>query len=727
MSKVKAVMILIAMMFVGLVGPVIPAVGEEQSPDPNKATEDGMDTTIGMALNDFRSIEGGDALANVFAILFGQMFDSVKEATPDAKGTYVFHAVQENTTTTPLKDLMDVQSGSWAEMIFLPEYQDEFEEIMGDDSVIPYAIVNRTIGDDLNVTYTIGVSVTCIIYDADNSLIEGVQRLIHAFERVQEIQVEAEAGRITQEQAGAQTVEVLAPALLYFLIHINDLITGEELIIVNPVHYETMKINGTYGETHTLYYQNGTAHRNEVNQTVIDQLNALAVANNDEYLEWVLNGGVPEDIHTVGWTTFSFSLLQLWLKTFHLEINMGALADTIQGKQTTEGNATGFAIFQGMDIEFFLITHTMVTPLLYDDVNTNKLIDVVYEDLLYENGSAVTYTDSSDVAKNVSVPISNEVKYRVGLKRLDEANPWMVMAPQIAADGSEVKWGVTLNNAVISWIPIGSNPEEWGWASPDEEVTISEISLGFTFTPGEEEIIRDVDTGDPTGIEGREAKIKLDQTYGSWNYTGAATPTVPPDFTNLDLSVVFFSTVFHFQFNAEATTGTDKVEEMVSKNPLLENGSYSKESGELTFGRNATEMEGGVAHPMLGRVDIAGPNYTQYDANGVAIDTYAAQTQIVPIALFEGRAEGGNAMIDESKPENSYSVNAFASVDVSTMFYAINYYTFSDHPALKIVHDPTFSVYMTFPSKTYWAIIIIFGVVALVGIAALLITKKKNS
>jgi len=45
----------------------------------------------------------------------------------------------------------------------------------------------------------------------------------------------------------------------------------------------------------------------------------------------------------------------------------------------------------------------------------------------------------------------------------------------------------------------------------------------------------------------------------------------------------------------------------------------------------------------------------------------------------------------------------------------------------EIVHDPTFSVFITTTNPGVIAIILVIGAVGLAGIAAVLITKKKNA
>jgi hypothetical protein len=58
--------------------------------------------------------------------------------------------------------------------------------------------------------------------------------------------------------------------------------------------------------------------------------------------------------------------------------------------------------------------------------------------------------------------------------------------------------------------------------------------------------------------------------------------------------------------------------------------------------------------------------------------------------------------------------------------YAVCYPEF-DGTGVGIWHDPTFSVYMVFESEGFWALIVLIAGVGLVGVATILIKRRKDS
>ncbi|GAB4319119.1 MAG: hypothetical protein Kow0069_22530 [Promethearchaeota archaeon] len=712
MSKAKFSTLLLFVVLVGVASPAFRA--NAQVGDGGLSLEDpaAIDQALGGALGAMREMSGGETLANVLSLILGQMFEGVKEEKSTLPGTYVFHATETKTQTFPAKEVWsDFEPGTWEEVLWGWELEEAFNYYLttlhpelGEEG-IPYAVINRTVGDDINITYTIGVDVTVILYDADESFINAVSRIIRALEAAANAQNDQEA------------MEQLVGAFSYFLIHINDVITGDELLVINPTHFENIVVEGTYGEEHLLYYVNSTDSRIPIPGDVVAALLADAQAAGDKDLEWVINGGVPLGVHKVGWSTFSFDLLQLWMKRFHLEIDFGPLTEAInEGREITNP----FEIFKGMDVEFYFVSHHLVNPVLYNDTNDNHLIDVWYTNLTYPNGTVVTVEDSSGKTP-VKKILSEEVKYVLGLKSVDPVNPWTTTEPTVTTgeDGrKQIQWGVSLNNPNITWVPVWVDDESWAWSHPTQQATIDHISLGFTFVPGENIQLNDTETGEPTGMIGKDVKIKLDQEWGAWS-------DVPAELDGLDLSVVFVSTLLHFRFNVEAGVADE-----ISQEKLLQgNETYEQAEGYFTFGRDAyVKDDTGEKNPMLGKVDIAGPDYQQYekDDTSTLVGNYSAQTQIIPWALFEGRAKAGETRVYTDNQQDSYSVDAFVQLDVSAMLYAVNYYSF-DGTGDYIVHDPTFSMFLTFPEESVIAIIVIFAVVALVGVAAVLITRAKDN
>lgn len=721
MQKTKMAVLLIGMTLLGVLAPASTVLAQRQNNNQlgENIDREGFDQGIAATLGEMRAVQGGDVLADVFALLLGQMFEGVSAMDETLPGTYVFNVTQEEVVhdNVPLTTLNpQFAAGSVMNRIWLADYIELFQAAMANlhpdlEAGIPYMDLNRSVGSDLRVTYKVGVSITVIIYDTDNTFIDAVSRLINAF-------VEAE-----QAQTEEAAMETIISAFTYLLVHINDIITGDELIMINPVHYETFTLNGTYGEVHALRYADSQHFNLPIPGDVVAYMNQTAQTAGDEFLDWVLNGGVAPGFQTISWASFSFNLMQIWLKRFHMEIDLGELGRVMANNGSSrEGDAALYGILNGMDIDFYVITHTMVTPLLYDDQNDNGLIDVGYQNLTYPNGTLVTYVDSSNTTKFVERIVSDEVRYQVGFRQLQTDNTWTVTTPHVvgAAPAQQVKWGVELHHPEIMFVPVGASPEVWAWshAYSGQNTQLDHVSLGFTFDPGQEIPVLDMNTNQSTGISARNCTIKLDQGYGKWS-------SVPAAATGCDMSIVFFSTMLHFRFNIDAEAGTENIDQ---ERLVQGNQTYDHAEGYFTFGREAYMRDdtGTQANPMLGKVDIAGPQYAQYDyANASDVSYHPARTQTIPLALFEGTWTGSETQIDTRASQNSYTVDAFAQADVSAMWYGINYYTL-DGTGERILHDPTFSVYMTFPERSVIAVVVIFLIVGFVGIAAVLITKRKN-
>ncbi|MFO7795832.1 MAG: hypothetical protein R6W84_06735 [Promethearchaeia archaeon] len=59
------------------------------------------------------------------------------------------------------------------------------------------------------------------------------------------------------------------------------------------------------------------------------------------------------------------------------------------------------------------------------------------------------------------------------------------------------------------------------------------------------------------------------------------------------------------------------------------------------------------------------------------------------------------------------------------MAYAVCYPDFNGSGE-KLVHDPTFNVFMVFEPTAFWALILLVGGVSILGVATVLIKRKKD-
>jgi hypothetical protein len=381
-------------------------------------------------------------------------------------------------------------------------------------------------------------------------------------------------------------------------------------------------------------------------------------------------------------------------------------------------------ILKDLDIDFYILWHHLVGGVFYNDTipgpgYDNQKIDVTYKDVTYPNGTVVTTPEGAIVQR----PDSTEVTHFIGMKTMGGVT-WNDPKPN--AEKTKVSWGVRFNAMQIFWTPVGMDPEDRARNIPPT-ATLEFLDLGFTFEPGEKVTLYNVD-GTPANDEGREGKIKLDQHFGRW--IEGQPHDRDPALTDLDFAMVYISTLVHVHFTGQLLEKIAGGAAGTSWDDANAEGyvdsSHVEESHELKFGAGSASSS-----MMVGKVDIAGPGYNIYEYALPATNYVSrpASTQTIPLALFTLDAQAGMSYTDAGMVGGGFDAAAFLGIEFSVMLYSVNYPEFSTHAynGGKIWHDPTFSIFMTFEAGTYWAIILLVGVVALVGVAAILITRSKNS
>ena len=74
---------------------------------------------------------------------------------------------------------------------------------------------------------------------------------------------------------------------------------------------------------------------------------------------------------------------------------------------------------------------------------------------------------------------------------------------------------------------------------------------------------------------------------------------------------------------------------------------------------------------------------------------------------------------------STFSSDIRVQTEFNVLVWAICYPMFEDGTG--IWHDPTFSVYMVFQSEGFWALIVLIAGIGLVGVATVLIKRRKDS
>ena len=73
----------------------------------------------------------------------------------------------------------------------------------------------------------------------------------------------------------------------------------------------------------------------------------------------------------------------------------------------------------------------------------------------------------------------------------------------------------------------------------------------------------------------------------------------------------------------------------------------------------------------------------------------------------------------------TFATDVQLNISFNVMAYAVCFPMFNDGTG--IWHDPTFSVYMVFEAQGFWALILLIAGVGLVGIATILIKRRKDA
>jgi len=351
------------------------------------------------------------------------------------------------------------------------------------------------------------------------------------------------------------------------------------------------------------------------------------------------------------------------------------------------------AIFEGLDIEFYFFTHHLTGTFLYNDTNGDSKLSADYIQV-NDTSDQPIYDEMGDP---VMVPHSSELTHRLILGTVDKFN---FLKPK--KDGNKISWGLHLDKPTLTPVPVGVDLDSYLGAS---EENLTYIHFGFTFEPKTIELA----TEDGGTVPVLHGAVKLDQFFAPWN-----SPTDPEainDIDGLDLAIIYVSTVLHFHLTVD-TLGADPED---SLDPAED---YSNVTHSLKIGNYLGKNIAG----KLDFVDIAGPDYL-YGAEG-STDDAPASTNILPLALFEAEARKHKTFEVTPGETETFAADISLNVSFNVLIYAVCFPMFEDGSG--IWHDPTFSVFMVFEAKGFWALILLIAGVGFVGVATILIKRRKD-
>ncbi|QEE15333.1 hypothetical protein DSAG12_01158 [Promethearchaeum syntrophicum] len=719
--KKKSIAILALFMISTFAGSMVSNATAEKSyvlPDDPDVLNAGLAQMFGM----FREFgASGELLGEVLMMMF-ENFETMN-ATQEIDGVYVLNAsvikAQESGNFT-YGEAQTEEYTPWGvyslENATLTEDQDEY----------PYFLLNETGTIEYNKTE--GVSITFIIWDDDGTFIDALDKLISTFKEFKMISEDDVPDEVAEEAA----LRAVISALTYFFIHVNDIITGDEVIVLNTIAF-TNYVADFDGSIDANWYVTEEGVRTH-SRLLIDALptydedyTQIADYYRDEFMQYLLDeNNFADGQKTQNYTSFSFDVIEIWLKEFQISIDSQAILGALAGEEGAEffDDKTATDIFQELKLEFYVFTHHFQNWYLFDDNKFDKDYSNATTEIQDQAEAAVGNGVPDVLFEEIGTFEGEPVHAITDAEVVDYilfrgADSWEFKEPVYDAENNKMEWGIRAENLGFRVIPMGLNDDEISLTDAPVEY-MEFMELGFSFEPENKKV---VETDDYINAQGQEtmgsAKVKLIQSFGQWDLDTDGKPFTPHlKNTSLDLTTVYMSTIFHFKLAIENKQIVDEGE--TPSAGLLNETNYDRDTHHIRVGDINQELP-------LADIDIAGPEYNQSGAN---TGDYPAETTIIPTVYAE--FEGQSSETYEQEDTSIGQINATINIEFSTLIYAVSYPTFgmgneNYTTGDEIIHDPTFSVFITTINPGVIAIILVIGAVGLAGIAAVLITKKKNA
>lgn len=657
-------------------------ISQAKADDSSQVQLEQFGQTIANSTNipgEIGSIIGGiggfqdNILGEIFTMIFSQVLNFSDHEILPGKNVYVFNANASGNTTIPMH-----YQNTQTYTTYAP-YPDKKGHNFWVDVSETY---------NVTITFKQEAQIVIILWDNDGSLVQAILKVLDLAKAVLAWQ-KANPGSTSLPQSITQQA---AETVTWLLVHINDIITGDEQIIFQPSYYWSYKITGSYISVHTWHYaNNGTILTNP-------KPGMFTNATRDQNLELLLkNQNIPSK--TVYDSGFLFHIFQLWLKKFQVNINMAKLTSLIAlGQQNSSAISANMLdnLLEGVDVEFSFTQHHLLGGMLFNDTDHNGVPTVRY------NNTGYTYNDSQGI-KNVTVPTTNEFRYMLDLGN-PGPTPWTVTPP--TSNGTAVSWATQFNYPTLEAIPVGDDQYEAIFNNANYSIPCTYLKFGFTFQPS----FTDVQVPNAAGnivntVRFGKGTIKLDQEFGKCTLPSNLIGT----HQNLSLCVVYFSQIFNFNL----------------KYTNLQNSSASAQTDWIARNNNKTlDFINSSSDDYFGSIDIAGPNYTL--GNG---SSYAASTEIVPFAFFsytyDAQRNIANDNYSISQGESGFRTQSlYVGITSAWAFYLVSYPHWDGQ---SLVHDPTFSIFMTIQTQVPWGVILLVVVIGVLGIASLALFLRNKS
>ncbi|MBD3256237.1 MAG: hypothetical protein GF383_14155 [Candidatus Lokiarchaeota archaeon] len=649
---------------------------------------------------------GGDLIGSLFEMLLLDGLDLEDHETLESvyvlsaskeeeySGNYDFEKEEDTVDIHYLPQRDEENNTNWQR---IPDGKNDYNVT---DTINEYAYCKVEKEGGFHYNLTIGAALTLIIWDYDKSFIEAAQKVLDWAGKFREAEDDDE---VTQELI-TEGIQVLS----WILIHINDIFTGDELFVFNPIVWQKLRIDPwnasegdpeDFGLTKTWYdfgpdgkaFNADDVDLTATNPGLLWYWNQTAKRLKDSTMEWLLTETSEKDVAETIWTQFSFDLAQLWMKKFYIEIDFSELDE--DGFEDME------KAFGGCEIEFYLFTHHLAGAFLYDDADLSEDITVEYEVVKNETtGDPIMINGTV-----VEVPTSDEITHQLILGTVDNFD---FSEPKIDDDGDSISWGLTLEEPTISAVPVGVDLNSY-LGAPKEE--LDDIYFGLEF-------ITEIEEPNDEGEIEASGEVKLDTNWAPWNDgNGPNNQKVVDD--ELDMAIIYASSMLHFELEMDKDDDPDDPETK----------GVEKDQHTLKIGNYLDDDD-----DNLDFVDIAGPGY--YIGNSTTDRVLdQATTSTIDVALWEGTheekkyAKDEDGEYEEENADEEFSGDVNARAEWSLYLYAVCYPEFNG-TGRGIWHDPTFSVYMVFTPESagFWALILLIAGIGLAGVATILIKRRKD-
>ncbi|MFW9951399.1 MAG: hypothetical protein ACFFKA_14880 [Candidatus Thorarchaeota archaeon] len=618
----------------------------------------------------------GEMLAQLFDILFNQSLTLDKYEL--LEGVYVFNASNNKeyvgTYHFGEKD-QEIHLLSWADA-----NNDTINDFADSGPGISYCNVSKL--GSFNYSINIEARVTLVVWDNDRSLVDAVKRILDFVILLR--------GQAPEEILVSEQTKLLS----WLLKNINNIFSGDELFIFNPIAFKKIQFTPLqgYNITKTWYNTgaNGIIDNDDIliDPSILINWNATAGTVKDSRMQWLLTNmsGNPFIVQT--YTTISFELIQLWLKSFEISVDADAI--------NMENQST--AVFSGMNIESYLFRHKLIGGYLYrdDDLDAAVVVDVLEKVIAEEKPDPVISPQKTEVTDNIVLTLIGGIGF---------------LPPE--ADGEEnVSWAITLKDLQVTCLPIGIDMDSY-FQAYKENFTFIDFKVTFKKSAGEP---------DADGKIYAMGSVKLEHNLAPWNNGSGS----KKDIAGLDLAMMYLSGIYHFKFDVDIDAQNLALVNQTQFDIIDE---YDKANNRLTIQNYL-----GKGDNYLDFVDIAGDKYilgqgTNLNGEPIGGTSYEANSanELSGLWKLQGDAcEFHTGNIDTSKddfsPEFSYNISN------NLMFYASCYSNFSDYNGAGIWQDPTFHIYMVFirESMSFWPILLVIMGVGLAGITTVVIIMIKR-